>query len=194
MAQPIIPPHGGYQQLRSYRKSVIVFDGTCCFVRRFISARDRTYDQMVQAARSGKQNIVEGSMASAISKETEIKLIGVARASLEELLEDFRDYLRTHQLPLWEKDSPPVSAVRAISRQSDESYESYRFYLENRSAGTCANIMICLIHQCNYLLDLQLKQLTEAFVQTGGLRERMSAARRAERRKRDYTHCTASTR
>ena len=132
---------------------------------------------------SGKQNIVEGSMASAVSKETEIKLTGVARGSLEELLEDFRDYLRIRDLPLWDKNSPPVRAVRTLSRTEDESYESYRSYLENRSAETCANIMICLIHQCNYLLDLQLKQLTEAFVRTGGLRERMTAARLAERGK-----------
>ena len=122
-------------------------------------------------------------MASAVSKETEIKLTGVARASLEELLEDFRDYLRIRNLPLWDKDSKPVLAVRTLSLAEDESYESYRSYLENRSAGTCANIMICLIHQCNYLLYLQLKQLTEVFARTGGLRERMTAARIAERGK-----------
>ena len=139
---------------------------------------------MIQAVRSGKQNIVEGSMASAVSRETEIKLTGVARASLEELLEDFRDYLRIHQLQQWDRDSKPVSAVRAISRRSDESYESYREYLENRSAETCANIMIYLIHQCNYLLDSQLRQLTEEFVKNDGLRERMTAARLAERDKR----------
>ncbi len=149
----------------------------------FFAVGDRTCDQMVQAARSGKQNIVEGSIASAVSKETEIKLTGVSRASLEELPEDFKDYLRIHQLPLWAKDSPPVLAVRKLSRSCDESYESYRPYLENRSAGTCANIMICLINQCNYLLDLQLKQLAESFARTGGLRERMTAARIAERRK-----------
>ena len=184
MEQPIILPHGGYRELKSYRKSVIVFDGTCCFMRRFIPVGDRTGDQMVQAARSGKQNIVEGSMASAVSKETEIKLTGVARASLEELLEDFKDYLRIHRLPLWAKDSPPVLAVRKLSRSCDESYETYRSYLENRSAGTCANIMICLICQCNYLLDMQLKQLAESFVRTGGLRERTSTARIIERQKR----------
>ena len=183
MEQPIILPHGGYQQLKSYKKSVIVFDGTCCLARRFIKAGDRTCDQMIQAARSGKQNIVEGSMASAVSRETEIKLTGVARASLEELLEDFRDYLRVHRLQQWDRNSKPVLAVRAISRRSDESYESYREYLENRSAETCANIMICLIHQCNYLLDSQLRRLTEEFVKNGGLRERMTAARLAERNK-----------
>lgn len=184
MTQPIILPHGGYQQLKSYKKSVIVFDGTCCFTRRFIKIGDRTCDQMIQAARSGKQNIVEGSVASTVSKETEIKLTGVARASLEELLEDFRDYLRVHRLTQWDRDSKPVAAVRAISRRSDESYESYREYLEKRSAETCANIMICLIHQCNYLLDCQLRQLTEEFVKNGGLRERMTAARLAEREKK----------
>ena len=159
MTLPIIPPHGGYRQLKSYRKSVIIFDGTCCFARRFIRNGDRTRDQMIQAARSGKQNIVEDSMASAVSKETEIKLTGVARASPEELLEDFKDYLKTRRLPLWEKDSPPGRAVRNISRSGYESYESYRPYPEERSDGTCANIMICLIHRCNYLLDLQLRQL-----------------------------------
>ena len=183
MEQPIILPHGGYQQLKSYQKSVIVFDGTCCFTRRFIKAGDRTCDQMIQAARSGKQNIVEGSMASAVSKETEIKLTGVARASLEELLEDFRDYLRIHRLKQWDKESKPVTAIRTISRRSDESYESYREYLENRSSETCANIMICLIHQCNYLLDSQLNRLTAEFSKSGGLRERMTAARLAERKK-----------
>ena len=116
MEQPIILPHGGYRQLKSYRKSLIVFDGTCCFVRRFIPVGDRTGDQMIQAARSGKQNIVEGSMASAVSKETEIKLTGVARASMEELLEDFRDHLRIHRLPQWDKDSKPVLALLALSR------------------------------------------------------------------------------
>ena len=184
MTQPIILAHGGYRELKSYRKSVIVFDATCCFVRRFMKIGDRTCDQMIQAARSGKQNIIEGSMASAISKETEIKLTGVARASLEELLEDFRDYLRTHRLTQWDKDSKPALAIRAFSRKRDESYECYREFLENRSAETCANIMICLIHQCNYLLDSQLRRLTEEFVKSGGLRERMTAARLAERKKR----------
>jgi four helix bundle protein len=96
MATGFIPPHGGYRDLLSFRKARIIYDGTKLFCRRFLDKRDRTVDQMVQAARSGKQNILEGSKASGTSKETEIKLLGVARASLEELLEDYEDFLRTN--------------------------------------------------------------------------------------------------
>jgi len=173
----ILMPSGGYQRLKSYRKSLIVFEGTACFVRRFLKTTDRTVDQMVQAARSGKQNIIEGSAASAISRETEIKLTGVALASLEELLEDYKDYLRIHQLPLWDKDSTPALAVRRLAYSKEESFELYRPYLENRSDGTCANIMICLINQCTYLLRRQLQKLTEVFPMQGGIRERMTQAR-----------------
>lgn len=96
-----IPSHGGYKNLLSYQKSEIIYDGTIYFTKRFFTKYDRTIDQMVQAARSGKQNIVEASMASATSKETEIKLTNVARASLEELKIDFQDFLRTNKLPIW---------------------------------------------------------------------------------------------
>ena len=177
MNNDILLPGGGYKKLKSYRKSLIIFEGTACFVRRFLKPGDRTIDQMVQAARSGKQNIVEGSMAAATSKETEIKLTGVARASLEELLEDYRDYLRIHDLPQWGKDSVPAAAVRKLAYSPDESYETYRAYLEERSDGTCANIMICLINQCAYLLRLQLNKLSGEFPETGGIRERMTNAR-----------------
>ena len=116
-------------------------------------------------------------MASSVSKEIEIKLTGVARASLEELLEDYQDYLRIHSLPQWEKDSAPALAVRKLAYSKNESYETYRAYLEERSSETCANIMICLIHQCTYLLRLQLEKLTAEFPQSGGIRERMMKAR-----------------
>lgn len=102
----LIPPHGGYRDLQSYRMAEIVYDATVVFCDRFISKASRTHDQMVQAARSGKQNIAEGCMASGTSKKTELKLIGVARASLEELLLDFEDFLRQRELPLWGKDHP----------------------------------------------------------------------------------------
>ena len=105
MSTQIILPHGGYKRLLTYRKSDIIFQGTMVFTRRFLHHGDRTIDQMVQAARSGKQNIIEGSEASATSKETELKLTNVAKASLEELLEDYLDYLKTHQLAEWAKDS-----------------------------------------------------------------------------------------
>jgi len=137
---------------------------------------------MVQAARSGKQNIVEGSQISGTSKEAEIKLINVARASLEELLVDYEDFLRIHGLELWDKDSSYAKAVRKLPYNSApdgarESYETYRTYIETRSSGTVANIIICLIHQASYLLDRQLRQLERAFLEQGGLRERMTEAR-----------------
>jgi four helix bundle suffix protein len=175
--QGFIPPHGGYQDLLSYRKSLIVFDATRRFCQRFLNPRDRTVDQMVQAARSGKQNIVEGSMASGTSKETEIKLMNVARASLEELLEDYRDFLRTRDIPLWDKDSREARFVRKLGADRNASYETYRTYIETRPAEVVANIIVCLIHQANYLLDCQIRQLEQAFLDEGGLRERMTRAR-----------------
>ena len=176
-----IPPHGGYEDLLSFQKARIVYDGTVWFCGRYLEKRDRTYDQMVQAARSGKQNILEGSQASGTSKETEIKLTNVARASLEELLEDYRDYLRAHGLRLWEKGSREALFVRKLGSRKDASYETYKAYFDTRPPEVAANILICLIHQTNYLLDQQLRQLETAFLQEGGLRERMTRARLAER-------------
>ena len=181
MTSGFIPPHGGYQDLLSYRKSLIVYDATVQFCKRFLDKRDRTVDQMVQAARSGKQNIIEGSMASGTSKEMEIKLMNVARASLEELLEDYRDFLRTDGGALWDKNSKEAQFVRKQGRKKDESYMSYRTYLETRPGNVVSNIIICLIHQANYLLDQQIRQLEQAFLKEGGLRERMSKARRQAR-------------
>src|SRR5580658_2230730 len=178
-----IPAHGGYENLLSFKKARVVYDGTVLFCGRFLHKSDRTYDQMVQAARSGKQNILEGCQASGTSKEAEIKLINVARASLEELLEDYRDFLRVRGLRLWQKDSKEALFVRKLGAKKDVSYESYRTYLESRPPEVVANILICLIHQANYLLDQQLRQLEKAFVQQGGLRERMTRARLKERSK-----------
>ena len=165
----------------SYRKALIIFDATFRFCQRFLGHDHRTIDQMVQAARSGKQNIVEGSMASATSKESEIKLTNVARASLEELLEDYRDFLRLRGLQLWDKDSREAMFVRKLGAKPDLSYESYRTYIETRPAEVVANIVICLIHQTNYLLDQQVRKMEQAFVQEGGMRERMTQARLRER-------------
>lgn len=181
MPQNFIPPHGGYKELLSFQKARIVYDGTVKFCERFLHKRDRTVDQMVQAARSGKQNILEGSKASGTSKETEIKLINVARASLEELLEDYDDFLRVRKAPLWDKNSKEARFVRRLGRRENKSYESYRTYIETRAAPVVANILICLIHQTNYLLDQQLRQLEKAFLKEGGLRERMTRARLASR-------------
>jgi four helix bundle suffix protein len=192
MGERFIPQHGGYKRLLSYQKAEIVYDATVYFCDHFIDRRSRTHDQMVQAARSGKQNIVEGSMASATSKETEIKLVNVARASLEELLADYQDFLRVRGAPLWDKNSREALYVRGLGvgrERSRESYEThvtyatYRSFIETRSPAVVANIVICLIHQTNYLLDQQLRQLERAFVKEGGLRERMLRARLKERAK-----------
>ena len=172
-----IPAHGGYKNLLSYRKSVIVYDATVRFCARFLRRGDRTIDQMVQAARSGKQNIIEGSRASGTSKEMEIKLTNVARASLEELLEDYRDYLRNHDQPLWGKDSKEAKYTRKLGAKRGADFETFREFVETRPAATVANLVVCLIHQANYLLDKQIKQLESQFLQEGGLRERMTRAR-----------------
>jgi four helix bundle suffix protein len=176
-----IPPHGGYQQLLAYRKSEIIYDATVRFCDRFIDKRSRTHDQMVQAARSGNKNIAEGSQVSGTSKEGELKLTGVARGSLEELLGDYRDYLRQRGFAQWDKNSREALFVRKLGSRNDESYKSYQSYIETRPAETVANILICLIHQANYLLDQQLRKLEQEFLQAGGLRERMTRARLAVR-------------
>ena len=136
-------------------------------------------DQMVQAARSGRQNIAEGCQASGTSKKTEIKLVNVARASLEELLLDYEDYLRQHGLKMWSKEDPNARNIRALAYRSDKSYTTYRSYLE--SPETAANTIICLIHQANYLLDRQLKALEQDFLKNGGFTERLYGLRRNNR-------------
>lgn len=173
----LIPPHGGYRELQSYRMAEIVFDATAVFCARFIDRRSRTHDQMVQAARSGKQNIAEGSMASGTSKKTELKLIGVARASLEELLLDFQDYLRQKGLPLWSKDNPSANKVRKLCYQKNKSYLTYKAYIEASPPEVAANTVICLIHQTNYLLDQQLRALEKEFLKDGGFTERLYRTR-----------------
>lgn len=173
----LIPPHGGYAELQSYKMSEIVYDATVVFCDRFISKRSRTHDQMVQAARSGKQNIAEGSMASGTSKKTELKLVGVARASLEELLLDFKDFLRQKGLPLWGKDHPEAQAVRKLAYAKNRSYLTYKTYLEASPPEVAANTMACLIHQTNYLLDQQLRALEKAFLEDGGFTERLYRVR-----------------
>ena len=172
----LIPPHGGYRELQSYQMAEIVYDATVVFCDRFISKRSRTHDQMVQAARSGKQNIAEGCMASGTSKKFELKLIGVARASLEELLLDFEDYLRQKGLALWSKDHPKAREVRRLCYRKDRSYTTYKPYIES-SPETAANTIICLIHQTNYLLDQQLRTLEKEFLKEGGFTERLYRTR-----------------
>jgi len=177
MTEGFIPKHGGYQELLSFKKARIVYDGTVLFCERFVNKRSRTTDQMIQAARSGKQNILEGSQASGTSREAEIKLVNVARASLEELLEDYRDFLRVRDHALWDKDSREAMFVRKLGSDRNASYETYRTFFETRPAETFANIMICLIHQTNYLLDKQIARLEKDFLEKGGLKENMFRAR-----------------
>lgn len=180
----IISTHGGYRDLQSYQMSELVYDGTVVFCDRFISKRSRTHDQMVQAARSGKQNIAEGCMASGTSKKTELKLVGVARASLEELLLDFQDYLRQHNLPLWGKDHPRAKEVRGLCYRKNRSYTTYKPYIEVSSPEGAANTLICVIHQTNYLLDQQLRALEKGFLEEGGFTERLYKARTQARDRR----------
>jgi len=184
MSQGFIPPHGGYKKLLSYQKAEIVYDATVYFCDRFIDRRSRTHDQMIQAARSGKQNILEGSMASATSKETEIKLTNVARASLEELLVDYRDFLRVRGLQEWPAEHAYALRLRELNRIPDATYATFRKGIESPDPTTAANVIIGLIRVTSYLLDRQLRHLEKAFVEEGGLRERMTRARLEERRKR----------
>lgn len=172
-----LPPGGNYQDLISYKKAEVIYDFTFRFCERFLKRGDRTIDQMVQAARSGKQNIAEGSKASVTSTEMELKLTNVARASLEELLLDYQDFLRVRDHPLWEKNSKEALYVRKLGKTENESYETYRSYMETRPPEILANIAICLIHQANYLLDQQIRRLEKDFLEKGGLRENMTRAR-----------------
>jgi four helix bundle suffix protein len=156
---------------------------TAAFCNRLIDRRSRTHDQMVQAARSGKQNIAEGSMASGTSKKTELKLVGVARASLEELLLDYQDFLRQRQLPVWGKDHPQAQAIRKLAYVSNRSYSTYKSYVEDSSPEVAAKTLICLIHQANYLLNQQLRQLEQQFLKEGGFTEKLYRARQQARKK-----------
>lgn len=184
-SEGFIPIHGGYRNLITYQKSEIVYDGTQYFTKRFFKKYDRTIDQMVQAARSGKQNIAEASMASATSKETEIKLTNVARASLEELLIDYEDFLRTNKLPKWHKEHRLVTRLRELNKTPRASYATFQKAIEHESPEICANTMITLITITTYLLKQQLKQLETAFINQGGLRERMTKARLDKRNKKE---------
>ncbi len=182
----LIPPHGGYRKLRSFQCAQMAYDLTVVFCGRFIDRRSRTHDQMVQAARSGVQNIAEGSMASGTSKKTELKLTGVARASLEELLLDYEDFLRQRGLKLWAKDSPEALETRKLlSDPSDRSDPSDKKKIDLLivEAEVAANIMICLVNQASYLLRGQLQFLERKFLEEGGFTERLYSQRQSRRGK-----------
>lgn len=170
----LISPHGGYRQLKSFQTATLVYDFTVDFCRQFV--RDgRLRDQMIHAARSGRQNIAEGCQASGTSKKTEMKLVNVARASLEELLLDYEDFLRQRRLVLWGMEHPCAREVRALAYRSDRTYETYKTYLAEPQSA--ANAIICLIYQATFLLDRQLRALEQQFLREGGFTERLYASR-----------------
>jgi len=177
----IVLPHGGYKKLIVYRKSEVIYQGTVAFCRRFLPAHgDRTVDQMTQAARSCKQNIAEGSAASGTSKETEIKLTNVARATLDELMEDYLDWLKTHGFAEWASDDNRRIAARNYAKEHAD-WDGWQQIFETRPAETVANLMLTLCHQTRYLLDKMIAAQEEDFKKHGGVRERMHAARTATR-------------
>ena len=177
----IVLPHGGYRNLIVYRKSDLVYEGTVLFCRRFLPQfGDRTVDQMTQAARSCKQNIAEGSAASGTSKETEIKLTNVARATLDELIEDYLDWLKSHDAEVWPSDDRRQIAARDFAKKNTE-WSAWKPLLDSRPPETVANLMLTLCHQTRYLLDRMIGRQEEDFKKFGGVRERMHAARTAAR-------------
>jgi len=184
-------PSGGYRQTASFQTATLIYDATYWFCEKFIDPRSRTVDQMVQAARSGRQNIAEGSRASATSSQTELRLLNVARASLEELLLDYEDYLRHRRLPQWDPEGADAGAVRAVARSlrqdgapaSDHDRQAlYAPWLEHADSAVRANALICLIHQANFLLDRQIAALEAAFIEGGGYSEQLATERLRKRR------------
>jgi len=171
-------PSGGYRNLRSFQVTTIIYDATVSFCDRFLDKRSRTVDQMVQAARSGRQNIAEGSRAAATSSQTELRLVNVARASLDELLLDYEDFLRQGGKRQWDKNDREAQAVRAVGRKPRPDYAAW---LSHDDPAVVANAVICLIHQANYLLDQQIAALERDFIHEGGYSENLAAARLTER-------------
>ena len=177
----IVLPHGGYKKLIVYRKSDVIYQGTVLFCRRFLPPHgDRTVDQMTQAARSCKQNIAEGSAASGTSKETEIKLTNVARATLDELIEDYLDWLKTHGLAEWPADDKRRIGARDYAKEHAD-WADWQNFFESRPAETVANLMLTICHQTRYLLDKMIAAQEADFKKHGGVRERMHAVRTAAR-------------
>lgn len=177
----IVLPHGGYKKLIVYRKSEVIYQGTVAFCRRFLAAfGDRTVDQMTQAARSCKQNIAEGSASSGTSKETELKLTNVARATLDELLEDYKDFLTKNGYSEWPDNDKRKIFAREFAKEHND-WPDWKEICETRPADALANLMLVVIYQTRYLIDRMISQLEEDFTKQGGIRERMHAARTAQR-------------
>ena len=159
----------GYKDLPFFQQATIIHDFTAEFTQKYIDYKSRTRDQMDQAARSGKQNIAEGYLQKSL--EGKLKLLGVARGSLEELLNDYLDYLRQHQLAIWDKNDPRSLTIRRIVYKVYKNYNDYKNYIS--PPETAANTMVVLINQTNQLLDQKLRWTEEQFVKEGGFRENL---------------------
>ncbi|MDO5523728.1 MAG: four helix bundle suffix domain-containing protein [Bacteroidia bacterium] len=178
----LIQRRGNYEKLISYQKAKALYDITFYFAHKYLKRSDRTIDQMIQAARSGKQNIAEGCGFSATSREMEIKLVNVAKASLKELLEDYQDYLRTRGHRQWEAGSVELEKMRELGRKHNDT-EFYMEIVKTRPPETIANIAICLLKQTDFLIYRQLKALERDFLREGGFREQMAKKRIENRNK-----------
>lgn len=173
----LIAKHGGYKNLQSFQMSEIVFDLTMGFCARYITSL-KLREQVEGAARSGKQNISEGSQTSGTSKQSELRLMDVARASLEELKNDYLDFLRSRKLPVWPKDDRRALAIRQLAYTTNKSYKTYMTYLSN--AETAANCLLCLINQTCYLLDRQLNALQTELAQKGDFKDRFKELKKRQ--------------
>ena len=174
-----------WKDLYFYRKSDAIYQLTVEFCKRFLPAHgDRTVDQMVQAARSGKQNIIEGSEDGQTSSEMEIRLINVARGSLQELRADYLDYLNTNHLEVWPKDSERQKRMRDFCREQND-YEAYAPLVMKMTDEEYANLLLTLCHQTDKMMCAYLQALEERFVTEGGIKERMYAARTGYRQAQD---------
>ncbi len=174
----ILNPSGGYRDLLCYKKAMIVYDGTYRFCKQHLDSRDRTIDQMVQAARSGKQNIAEGNLAAETSTEMELKLTSVAKASLGELLIDYEDFARTRGVEIWGFDNPLRKRLQQINSDDAADYESFRKAIESDRVEIQVNTMLFLVDKTIFLLDKLIKAQERRFIEQGGIRERMTAARK----------------
>ena len=169
-----------YKSLLFYQKTVVLYDLTYYFKDHYLTRGDRTQDQMEQAARSGKQNIVEGLTDGVTSVEMAIKLLNVARGSLMELLEDYEDYIRVHDLRFWDKDDERACKMREYTRHHTQT-EHYSPYFERWDDETLCNLAITLIHQADKGIYSYLRKIEQTFLEQGGIKERMSSARRQSR-------------
>ena len=176
MESSFLKQRGGYRDLIAYQKAECIYDVTFYFANNYLAKGDRTIDQMIQAARSGKQNIVEGCSASTTSREMEIKLINVAKASLQELLIDYEDYLRVRDLTLWAPNDRRAIHTRDVCKANNDS-AYYREIIKRCTDEMIANIAITLIHQTDFLLERLLKNAKQEFIENGGIREEMTKAR-----------------